>query len=327
MNINKNKIKIIFMGTSNFAVFHLKELLKHYKIICVITKPDNYSNRGQKLTFNPIKKLVLQHKINILQPSSLNNKEFLNSILKYKFNIIIVVDYGLLIPPLILSIPSLGCINVHASLLPRWRGAAPIQRALCENDTQTGISIIKMNSCLDAGDIIYQKKCDIYSNETYGTLYNKLCVLGRQGLLYILNIFSEGKSIKLKPQNKYNIKITYAHKILKKESKINWSLSAKKIECIIRAFNPYPGTYFLLKNERFKIWNATAIMKNNFNKKISIPGEILYVDIQNSINISTINGILKIKVIQPCGRVPMNIRDFLNNQNYIKLFSKGVILK
>ncbi|QJC28212.1 methionyl-tRNA formyltransferase [Enterobacteriaceae endosymbiont of Plateumaris braccata] len=324
--MNANKIKIIFMGTSHFAVFHLKELLNYYKIVCVITKPDNYSNRGQKLTFNPIKKLVLQHKINILQPSSLNNKEFLNSILKYKFNIIIVVDYGLLIPPSILNIPSLGCINVHASLLPRWRGAAPIQRALYENDTQTGISIIKMNSYLDAGDIIYQKKCDIHLNETYGTLHNRLCILGLKGLLYVLNIFSKGKDIILKPQNQYDIKTTYAKKILKKESKINWSLSAKKIECIIRAFNPYPGTYFLLKNERFKIWYA-EIVDNNFNKKISVPGEILYVNINSSININTINGILKIKVIQPSGRIPMNIRDFFNNKKYIKLFSKGKILK
>ncbi|QJC29552.1 methionyl-tRNA formyltransferase [Enterobacteriaceae endosymbiont of Plateumaris pusilla] len=318
-------MKIIFMGTSNFAVFHLKELLNYYQIVCVITKPDSYSNRGHKLTFNPIKKFISKYKINILQPSSLNTKEIFNKILKYHCDIIIVVDYGLLIPSNILKIPKLGCINVHASLLPRWRGAAPIQRALYENDSKTGISIIKMNNFLDKGDIIYQKKCDIHSNDTYGTLYNKLSILGIKSLLYVLNMFFYKKNIKLKPQNKYNIQATYANKILKKESKINWFLPAKKIECIIRAFNPYPGTYFFLNNERFKIWNA-EVTNNYINKNTIIPGEILFID-NDSISINTINNILKIKIIQPSGRVPMNIKDFLNNRKYIKLFSIGKILK
>ncbi|QJC29991.1 methionyl-tRNA formyltransferase [Enterobacteriaceae endosymbiont of Plateumaris sericea] len=318
-------MKIIFMGTSNFAVFHLKELLKYYQIVCVITKPDSYSNRGHKLTFNPIKNFLLKYKINILQPLSLNTKDFLNKILKYHFDIIIVVDYGLLIPSTILKIPKLGCINVHASLLPRWRGAAPIQRALYENDSKTGISIIKMNNFLDKGDIIYQKKCNINSNDTYGTLYKKLSILGIKSLLYVLNIFICKKHIKLKPQNEYNIQATYANKILKKESKINWYLPAKKIECMIRAFNPYPGTYFFLNNERFKIWHA-EIINYNINNNNIIPGEILFIN-DNSINISTINKILKIKIIQPSGRVPMNIKDFLNNTKYVKLFSKGKILQ
>ncbi|QJC29104.1 methionyl-tRNA formyltransferase [Enterobacteriaceae endosymbiont of Plateumaris rustica] len=324
--MSRKKIKIIFMGTSNFAVFHLKTLLNYYQVVCVITKADSYSNRGYKLTFSPIKNLVLKHKIKILQPLSLNTKEFLNSILKYKFDMIIVVDYGLLIPQSILKIPPLGCINVHASLLPRWRGAAPIQRALYENDAKTGVSIIKMNNYLDAGDIIYQKECNIDYNDTYGTLYNKLCILGLKSLLYVLNIFSNGKDIKLKPQTKNNFKITYANKILKKESKINWFFPTKKIECIIRAFNPYPGTYFLLKNERFKIWNV-EIINNNIDKNILVPGKILSIDNKNSIDISTIDGILKIKIIQPSGKIPMNVKDFLNNKKYKKLFSKGKILK
>ncbi|QJC37357.1 methionyl-tRNA formyltransferase [Enterobacteriaceae endosymbiont of Donacia thalassina] len=322
----KKKIKIIFIGTSKFAAYHLKGLINNfYTISCVITKPDTYENRGYKLTFNSVKKLAIKYKINILQPESLHSLKLINNIINYKCDIIIVVDYGLLIPSQILNIPKLFCMNVHASLLPRWRGAAPIQRALLENDLKTGISIIKMNNFLDQGDIIYQIEYNILLYDTYGSLYKKLAVLGLQGLLFILKKISKGEQIKFKSQNINIIKPTYAKKISKIECKLNWYLPAKKLECMIRAFNPKPGTYFIMKNERFKVWQAEIINNFNNNSITQIPGKILLIN-KYGIQINTKNGILNIQIIQPSGKKQMNIQNFLNFNQYKNLFKKNKII-
>ncbi|QJC32108.1 methionyl-tRNA formyltransferase [Enterobacteriaceae endosymbiont of Donacia versicolorea] len=322
----KKKIKIIFVGTSNFASYHLKGLINntYITISCIITKPDTHANRGHKLTFNAVKKLAIKYKINILQPKSLNSTILINKIINYKCDLIIVIDYGLLIPNHILNIPKLFCINIHASLLPRWRGAAPIQRALLENDLKTGISIIKMNNFLDQGDIIYQIEYNILLYDTYGSLYKKLAVLGLQGLLLILNKIKKGEKIKFKSQNINMIKPTYAKKISKIECKLNWYLPAKKLECMIRAFNPKPGTYFIIQNYRFKVWQAEVItnFSNNDKKK---PGTILSVN-QYGIKINTINGILNIQIIQPSGKKQMNIQNFLNFNKYKNIFVKNNII-
>ncbi|QJC35729.1 methionyl-tRNA formyltransferase [Enterobacteriaceae endosymbiont of Donacia sparganii] len=322
----KKKIKIIFIGTSKFAAYHLKGLIDSiYTVSCVITKPDTYANRGHKLTFNSVKKLAIKYKINILQPKYLNSLTLINNIINYQCDIIIVVDYGLLIPNKILNIPKLFCMNVHASLLPRWRGAAPIQRALLENDLKTGISIIKMNDFLDQGNIIYQIEYNILLYDTYGSLYKKLAVLGLQGLLLILNKISKGEQIKFKSQNINMIKPTYAKKISKIECKLNWFLSAKKLECMIRAFNPSPGTFFIIKDKRFKVWKAEVV--NNFNNHHinKIPGTILLIN-KYGIQINTNNGILNIQIIQPSGKKQMNIQNFLNYKQYKNLFRKDNII-
>ncbi|QJC35320.1 methionyl-tRNA formyltransferase [Enterobacteriaceae endosymbiont of Donacia proxima] len=324
--MNKKKIKIIFIGTSKFAAYHLKGLINsNYTISCIITKPDTYANRGCKLTFNPIKKLALKNKINILQPESLSSLSLIKKIKNYKCDIIVVVDYGLLIPNTILNIPKLFCMNVHASLLPRWRGSAPIQRALLANDLKTGISIIKMNDFLDQGDIIYQIEYNILLYDTYGSLYKKLAILGLQGLLFILNKITKGIKIKFKSQNINIIKPTYAKKISKKECKLNWLLSAKKLECMIRAFNPCPGTYFFIKEKRFKVWQAEVITNFNSNYINKKPGTILSIN-RYGIQINTINGILNIQIIQPSGKKQMNIQNFLNFNQYKNLFVKNNII-
>ncbi|QJC32912.1 methionyl-tRNA formyltransferase [Enterobacteriaceae endosymbiont of Donacia semicuprea] len=320
----KKKIKIIFIGTSNFASYHLKGLIKNlYTISCIITKPDTRANRGHKLTFNSVKKLAIKYKIDILQPKSLNSIILIKNIMVYKCDLIIVIDYGLLIPNNILNIPKLFCINIHASLLPRWRGAAPIQRALLENDLKTGISIIKMNNFLDQGDIIYQVEYNILLYDTYGSLYKKLAVLGLQGLLLILNKIKKREKIKFKSQNIHMIKPTYAKKISKIECKLNWYLSAKKLECMIRAFNPQPGTHFIIQNQRFKVWQAEVI--TNFSSNDKIPGTILLVN-KYGIQVNTINGILNIQIIQPSGKKQMNIQNFLNFNQYKSIFIKNNVI-
>ncbi|QJC33725.1 methionyl-tRNA formyltransferase [Enterobacteriaceae endosymbiont of Donacia provostii] len=325
--MNKKKIKIIFIGTSKFAAYHLKGLIQNaYTISCIITKPDTYANRGYKLTFNPIKKIALKYKINILQPKNLHSISLIKKISNYKCDIIIVVDYGLLIPNIILNIPKIFCMNVHASLLPRWRGAAPIQRALLANDLKTGISIIKINDFLDQGDIIYQMEYSILLYDTYGSVYKKLAILGLQGLLLILNKISKGKQIKLKSQNINIIKPTYAKKISKTECKLDWKLPAKKLECMIRAFNPKPGTFFFIKKKRFKVWQAEVIANLNNNNYIDKkPGTILSAN-KYGIQINTINGILNIQIIQPSGKKQMNIQNFLNDNQYKNLFKKDYVI-
>ncbi|QJC36130.1 methionyl-tRNA formyltransferase [Enterobacteriaceae endosymbiont of Donacia cincticornis] len=324
--MNKKKIKIIFIGTSKFSAYHLKGLINSiHKISCIITKPDTRANRGHKLIFNPIKKLALKYRIDILQPESLSSLSLIKQIKNYKCDIIIVVDYGLLIPNPILNIPKLFCMNVHASLLPRWRGAAPIQRALLANDLKTGISIIKMNNFLDQGDIIYQIEYNILLYDTYGSLYKKLAILGLQGVLFILNKIAKGTKIKFKSQNINIIKPTYAEKISKKECKLDWLLPAKKLECMIRAFNPYPGTYFFVKDKRFKVWQAEVIANFNNNYINKTPGTILSIN-RYGIQINTINGILNIQIIQPSGKKQMNIQNFLNFNQYKNLFIKNDII-
>ncbi|QJC38168.1 methionyl-tRNA formyltransferase [Enterobacteriaceae endosymbiont of Donacia marginata] len=322
----KKKIKIIFIGTSKFAAYHLKGLINNiYTISCVITKPDTYANRGYKLTFNSVKKLAIKYKINILQPESLNSLKLIKNLINYDCDIIIVVDYGLLIPNKILDIPKLFCMNIHASLLPRWRGAAPIQRALLANDLKTGISIIKINNFLDEGDIIYQIEYNILLYDTYGSLYKKLAVLGLQGLLFILKKISKGEQIKFKSQNINMIKPTYAKKISKIECKLNWNLPAKKLECMVRAFNPKPGTFFMIKNQRFKVWQAEVINSFNSNYATKVPGTILLIN-RYGIQINTINGILNIQIIQPNGKKQMNIQNFLNLNQYKNLFKRDTII-
>ncbi|QJC37945.1 methionyl-tRNA formyltransferase [Enterobacteriaceae endosymbiont of Donacia bicoloricornis] len=319
-------MKIIFIGTSKFAAYHLKGLINNiYTISCVITKPDTYANRGYKLTFNSVKKLAVKYKINILQPESLNSLKLIKNLINYNCDIIIVVDYGLLIPSKILNIPKLFCMNIHASLLPRWRGAAPIQRALLANDLKTGISIIKMNNFLDEGDIIYQIEYSILLYDTYGSLYKKLAILGLQGLLFILKKISKGEQIKFKSQNINMIKPTYAKKISKMECKLDWNLSAKKLECMIRAFNPRPGTFFMIKKQRFKVWQAEVINSFNSNYVDKVPGTILLIN-RYGIQINTINGILNIQIIQPSGKKQMNIQNFLNFKHYKNLFTKNTVI-
>ncbi|QJC31685.1 methionyl-tRNA formyltransferase [Enterobacteriaceae endosymbiont of Donacia tomentosa] len=324
--MNRKKIKIIFIGTSNFAAYHLQGLISKYIISCVITKPDTYANRGYKLTVSAIKKLALKNNINILQPKSFNSQKLINNIKSYKCDIIIVIDYGLLIPEHILNIPKLFCINVHPSLLPRWRGSAPIQRALLENDLKTGISIIKMNNFLDQGDIIYQIECTILLYDTFASLSKRLTILGLQGLLFILNKISKGEKIDFTSQNIYMTKPTYAHKISKIESKLNWFFPAKKLECMVRAFNPCPGTYFITKNQRFKVWQAEIITNSTFSSnKNKPPGTILSIN-KYGIQINTINGILNITIIQPSGKKQMNIQNFLKYQQYQNIFVKNKII-
>ncbi|QJC30861.1 methionyl-tRNA formyltransferase [Enterobacteriaceae endosymbiont of Macroplea appendiculata] len=305
----KYKMNIIFMGTSLFASIHLQKLLIKYNISCVITKPNICTKKRNRVINNPVTTIALENGIDILQTLEPNSLLFINSIKQYRCDIIIVVDYGIIISQDILDIPRMFCMNVHASLLPRWRGAAPIQRALLANDNYTGITIIKMDALLDHGDIIYQYIYRIHSNDNYGFLYKKLSTYGINGLIFILNKIKNREKISLIIQKKTYIKTTYAAKINKKECEIKWLWSAYKINSMIRAFNPYPGAYFIAYDERYKILISEVILYTN---KIMHPyGCILSIN-KYGMQINTSDGVLNVKIIQPSNKKKMDMITFIN---------------
>ncbi|PPI86514.1 methionyl-tRNA formyltransferase [Candidatus Pantoea edessiphila] len=314
------KLKIIFAGTSEFAVHHLNKIIQHnYQVVGVFTQPDRPSGRGQQLTPSPVKIISQIKNIPIFQPESFNDaksKKYLQIIYDLNPDVMIVVSYGLLIPNNILKIPRLGCINVHASLLPRWRGAAPIQRAILAGDKKTGITIIKMNSKLDSGDILYQIDCNISSRDTSLTIYAKLATLGSQAVVHILYKLSCG-SVYYKEQD--NKLACYAKKINKKEAQLNWISSAEQLERCVRAFNPWPISFFYVNNNLIKVWQVSIL--DHVDKK---PGEIIEVTKQG-IQVTTLKGVLNLICLQPQGKKPMLARDFINSR--YELFRPGTKLQ
>jgi len=314
-----NDLKIIFAGTSEFATYHFNTLLSYkYKIVGVLTKPDYFDKNKSYTNINTVKQLAQKYNIPVFQPKSLNKIDIQKKIISLNVDIIIVVSYGLIFPKEILNIPRLGCINIHGSLLPRWRGAAPIQRALCSGDTKTGITIIKMDSGIDTGTIIYQKNCNISSNDTTGTLLKKLEIIGAFALKNILKRFKIGNIIGIPQNEKY---ATYANKISKKEAKLDWFLSAVQLERYIRAYNPWPVSYFKINEMIIKVWEATVINKQYYFK--NTPGLILSTE-KDGISIATGNEILKITLLQPEGKRIMYAKEFLNAKR--TYFIPGIIL-
>lgn len=300
-------LKIIFAGTPDFAAKHLQALLdSQHQIIAVFTQPDKPAGRGNKLTTSPVKQLALEHNLNLYQPKTLKDPEIQQTIANLKPDIMIVVAYGLILPQAILDIPKFGCLNVHGSLLPRWRGAAPIQRACWAGDSETGITIMQMDAGLDTGDMLFKTACPINPDDTSVSLYNKLAQLGPNVLLQTLALIIDGKA---KPEKQDPSQATYAEKLSKQEAKLNWNLSATQLERCIRAFNPWPVSYFEVEGQPIKVWQANVITLNS-NKT---PGTILQAD-KKGIQIATSEGILNITQLQPAGKKPMSVQDILNSR-------------
>ncbi|VFP80113.1 methionyl-tRNA formyltransferase [Candidatus Erwinia haradaeae] len=301
-----HSLKIIFAGTAEFAKYHLHTLLlSHYNVVSVITRPDRPSGRGQKNSVSPVKQLAKESRIPILQPDSLDSQADQDIISAFNADIIVVVAYGLIFPQAILEIPRLGCINIHASLLPRWRGAAPIQRALCAGDSETGVSIIKMDSRLDTGDILHRASCPIHFSDTTATLYDRLANLGSLSLLTTLTEL-ENNTYNLRTQDEKQA--SYAYKLSKAEARLNWSLSAVQLERRIRAFNPWPVSYFMIGDQCIKVWKASVIPSVS-NRR---PGEIIKAE-KEGIQVLTADGILNIQELQLAGKNKMTVQAFLNS--------------
>ncbi|MCR3754964.1 MAG: 10-formyltetrahydrofolate:L-methionyl-tRNA(fMet) N-formyltransferase [Candidatus Westeberhardia cardiocondylae] len=313
------KLRIIFAGTSQFSSYHLNELIhSKHKIIGTFTKPDCKSGRGKILTQNIIKKISQNNNIPIFQPkSSQDFNKWINTIKILKPDIMVVASYGIIIPKKILILPKFGCINVHASLLPKWRGAAPIQRSILEGDKKTGITIIQMNSFLDEGDIIYQKTCNIHNKDTSETLEKKLSNIGKKALIETLTKFNNKTIQPIKQNNNF---ATYAKKINKKESKINWKLSATQLDRYVKAFNPWPICYFTTNKKKIKIWESEV----NNKTSSKTPGTILKID-KSGIHISTGHKILIIKTLQIENKQSTSFKNILNSPKNNWLYQGNIM--
>ncbi|MCI2212852.1 methionyl-tRNA formyltransferase [Ewingella americana] len=310
-------MRIIFAGTPDFAARHLDALLtSEHEVVGVFTQPDRPAGRGNKLTPSPVKTLALEHGIPVFQPKSLRPAESQQLVAELNADVMVVVAYGLILPQAVLEMPKLGCINVHGSLLPRWRGAAPIQRSLWAGDSQTGITIMQMDVGLDTGNMLHKIECDIEPQDTSATLYNKLAELGPTGMLATLQQLAEGTA---RPEVQDEALVTYAEKLSKEEARLDWSLSAKQLERCIRAFNPWPMSYFVIDEQPVKVWQAEALDQQTSAQ----PGTIIAAG-KAGIQVATSDGILNILQLQPAGKKAMSVQDILNSRR--EWFIEGNIL-
>jgi len=309
-------LRIIFAGTPDFAARHLDALLASgHQVVGVFTQPDRPAGRGNKLTPSPVKVLAAAHDIPVFQPKSLRPAESQQLVAELNADIMVVVAYGLILPQAVLDMPKLGCINVHGSLLPRWRGAAPIQRALWAGDSHTGITIMQMDIGLDTGDMLHKIVCAIEPEDTSANLYHKLAELGPIGMLTTLEQLATG-SAHAEAQNE--ALVTYAEKLSKEEARLDWSLPASQLERCIRAFNPWPMSYFLIDEQPVKIWQATVI-----NEQPQVQPGTLITATKGGIQIATSEGILNILQLQPAGKKAMSAQDILNSRR--EWFTEGTV--
>ncbi|MBY4954333.1 methionyl-tRNA formyltransferase [Pantoea sp. DY-17] len=309
-------LKIIFAGTPDFAARHLDALLaSEHQVVGVFTQPDRPAGRGNKLTSSPVKVLAQAHDIPVFQPKSLKPEENQHLVADLQADIMVVVAYGLILPKAVLAMPRLGCINVHGSLLPRWRGAAPIQRSLWAGDSETGVTIMQMDVGLDTGDMLHKLSCPITAEDTSATLYEKLAQLGPQGMLLTLDLLASGNA---RPEVQDEALVSYAEKLSKEEARLDWSLSAAQLERCIRAFNPWPMSYFMIEEQPVKVWQATVLPHQNKQ-----PGEIVLADKQG-IQIATADGVLNLVSLQPAGKKAMSAQDLLNSRR--EWFVPGTVL-
>ncbi|MGL5523897.1 MAG: methionyl-tRNA formyltransferase, partial [Aeromonas veronii] len=252
-----NKLKLIFAGTPDFAARHLAALLSSdHEVVAVYTQPDKPAGRGQKLTASPVKELALAHNLPVYQPASLRQEKAQAELAALGADLMVVVAYGLILPKVVLDTPRLGCINVHGSLLPRWRGAAPIQRSIWAGDVETGVTIMQMDVGLDTGAMIRKVTCPIAADETSASLYDKLAELGPQALVDTINAMAAGETA---AEAQDDAQANYAEKLSKEEARIDWSMEAVAIERCIRSFNPWPISWFEVADQTVKVWQAAVI--------------------------------------------------------------------
>ena len=297
-------LKVVFAGTPEFATKSLLSVLNSkHQVIAVYTQPDRPSGRGQKIKFSPVKDIALQHEIPIYQPDTFN-QQACEELKDLNADVMLVSAYGLILPEAALNAPKYGCINIHASLLPKWRGAAPIERAILKGDTTTGITIMQVIKSLDAGPILFQSKCEIKPTDTGASLRVRLAQLSATEIVGVLDKLQNGE---LKPIAQDSDKATYASKIEKQEAQINWQDSAIEIERKVRAFNSWPVAYTNFKSKRLRVWEAKAFDKTSTHK----PGEIISAT-KAGIEVATAKGVLNLLTVQLAGGKLINAQDFTN---------------
>ncbi len=315
-------MKVVFMGTPDFAVESLKAIYNaKYEVLEVVTNPDKPQGRGMKLTASPVKQFALENGLKVYQPVKVkNNEEFIEELKKLNPDAIVVVAYGKILPKEILEIPKLGCINVHASLLPKYRGAAPIQWAIINGDKKTGVTTMYMDEGMDTGDIILKQEVDIRDDETTGELWGELSEIGGKLIVETLKGIEKG----IAPRTKQSGDFTLAPMLSKEMAKINWAAQdALQIKNLVRGLNPIMGAYSLLNGKKIKFWKVEVATPEEItieNMNFLRNGTVLISNPKDGLFIKTKSGILKVIEIQGENAKRMDIKDFLRG-NKIEEFS------
>ena len=301
-------MKIIFAGTPSFAASALEALLaKKHEVIAVLTQPDRPAGRGMQMMPSPVKQVALQHGIPVLQPLTLKTAEVQQQLSTFQPDVMVVAAYGLILPPTVLQMPKLGCLNIHASLLPRWRGAAPIQRAILAGDAETGITIMQMDEGLDTGAMLLKKTCPIAVQDTAKSLHDKLAQLGAEAIVEALAKMELGN---LDGVTQDATQATYAAKIVKSEASLNWTLNAIQIQRAVRAYNPVPGAYSTLNGTTIKIWQVSIAESSAAENGYCEPGTILAVN-KHNIQVACGQGALELEVLQRPNGKPLPAAQFI----------------
>lgn len=316
-------MRIIFAGTPDISAQVLQDLLdaqkdnKNFEIIATLTQPDRPKGRGRVLSASPVKELSIQHDIPVYQPENLKNQEIIDILNNLNPDLILVIAYGLIVPQNILDLPKHGCWNIHVSLLPKWRGAAPIQRAIEAGDDKTGVTIMQMDKGLDTGDILLQKTCNIEQDDTSESLYKKLAKLSAPAALETLDKLQNDNLSSISQDDNQK---TIAPKLSKEEANINWNNPAKIINQKIRAFNPWPIAQTSIDSIVIRIYNSEIIDINDKNKSF-LSGQIIEFNKDNGLLVQCLDGQLKVTHVQLPGKGVLEVCELVNSPKYQQLFA------
>lgn len=307
-------MNVIFMGTPDFAVPVLEALLESdcHTVTAVVTQPDKARGRSGKLTFTPVKEVAVAHGVPVYTPERVKDAEFVETLREIPCDVIVVVAFGQILSKEILTMPKYGCINVHASLLPRWRGAAPIQWAILEGDATTGVTTMQMDEGLDTGDMLLKRELVIKPDDTGESLFDRLSGLGAPLLLETLERAEQGK---LEPEKQDDSESTYAKMLTKELGELDFSMEADRLERYVRGLNSWPGAYTFFKGKRLKIWRASVVEENTEG----VCGTVMRVE-SDGFCIQTGKNLLKLLEVQPEGKKRMSAADFMRG-NHVEKYS------
>jgi len=298
-------MKIVFMGTPDFAAGSLNALIAAgHEITTVVTQPDKAKGRSNKLIFSPVKECAIAHNIPVMQPRRIRTPEAIAELQQYEADVYVVAAFGQILTQEILDMPKYGCINIHASLLPAYRGASPIQHVILEGEKETGVTIMQMDAGIDTGDMLYKKRIPIEDTDTYETLHDKLMILGGETIVEALALFEKGELV---PEKQDDGASCYAPIIKKEMGRLDFTKSAEALERLVRGLNPWPSAYTFYNGKQMKVWSASV---ETVSEGTLAPGTVVEVT-KNTIKVVTAQGILCINELQLEGKKRMSTHDFL----------------